>query len=172
MRLTHLQRTPTSYVLRHSKSFRILTLVLCGVLVSFATVPATILIITVGVKLGDLFPIIMAVILSWIISIYLYCLTFGYRIVVDETGVHRYSFNRLKHSLPWRYVRSCGIRVIRVPGRYVPTDRLAFYACVQKNPSDFKERIFMKLNDTDEQALRESGLLSFCHAQMAEADNK
>ena len=166
MRLTVIQKSPTGYILRQSKAVKAWTLVLC------------VFFLSVGISLPsfaerDVFTLVMAFLFMAFfaaVSVYLYCLSFGYRIVVDETGVHRCSFNRVKHSLLWRYIRSCGVDTIPVPYRHGTTYRLAFYASTETNPVSMENKVFIKLTKTDEHALRESGLLTFCRSQMDRAD--
>lgn len=168
MRLTDIQKSQTGYIIRQSKAVHAFTLVLCifllsfGVLLLLATEHDA---ITIGL-------VVLFMIFFDGLAVYLFCLDFGFRIVVDETGVHRYSFKRVKHTLLWRYVRSFGIDVIPVPFRYGQIDHLAFFASTETKPIDYKSKVFIKLNPSDEQAIRESGLLSFCHTQMAEVDRK
>lgn len=166
MKLTDIQKTATGYVIRQSKGVHAITLVLCifllslGVLLLLAT-PHD------GITIG-----LVVLFMTFFdgLAVYLFCLDFGYRIVVDETGVHRYSFNRVKHTLLWRHIRSCGVGLIPVPWRYHQIDHLAFYASTEANPVSMENKVFIKLNPSDEQAIRESGLLSFCRAQMENAD--
>ncbi len=166
MRYTDIQKNPESYVLRQSKAVKALTLVLCVFFLSF------------GISLPffaerDVFTLVMAFLFMAFfaaVSVYLYCLSFSYRIVVDETGVHRYSFGRVKHSILWRYVRSFGIGVIPVPYRYGTTDRLTFYASTEEKPVSMENKVFIKLTPADEQAIRESGLITFCRRKMAEVN--
>ena len=168
MRLTDIQKSQTGYILRQSKAVKAWTLVPC------------VFFLSVGISLPffaerDVFTLVMAFLFMAFfaaVSVYLYCLSFGYRIVVDETGVHRYSFNRAKHTLLWRHIRSFGVDVIPVYYRYGTTNRLAFYASTETKPVNIENQVFIKLTKTDEQALRESGIIVFCRRQMAEADRK
>jgi hypothetical protein len=167
MRYTDIQKTPTGYTLRHSRATKLMTLIPC----SLFAIPATVLLFfELDIEPYKLIPTALAMVLSWVITAYLFSLAFGYRIVIDETGVHRYSFGRVKHSLLWRYVRSFGIGVIPVPSRYGQTNHLAFYASTEAKPIDYKSKVFIKLTPADEQAIRESGLITFCRRQMADAD--
>lgn len=130
MRLTDIQKTPTGYIIRHNKAVKAITLVLCafllslGVLLLLATERDT---VTIGL-------VVLFMIFFDALAIYLFCPDFGFRIVIDETGVHRYSFNRVKHTLLWRYIRSFGVGVIPVPWRYHQIDHLAFYASTEAKP--------------------------------------
>ena len=168
MRYTDIQKSQTGYILRQSKAVKAWTLVLC------------VFFLSVGISLPfiaerDAFTLVMAFLFMAFfsaVSVYLYCLSFGFRIVVDEAGVHRYSFGRVKLSLHWQYVRSFGIGVIPVPYRHGTANHLTFYASTEAKPIDYKSRVFIKLTKTDEQALRESGIIVFCRRQMAEADRK
>ena len=164
MRLTDIQRTPKAYILRQSRAVKAWTLGLCVFLLSFGVLP-----LLVAGK-DALIPSVLIMALFLSVVIYLFCMTFGYRIVIDEKGIHRYSFNRVKHSLLWRYIRSYGVDVILVPHRHGQTDHLAFYASTEATPIDPENKVFIKLNPSDERAIRESGLLTFCRRQRAEAD--
>ncbi len=172
MRYTDIQKTPTGYTIRHSRATRLMTLIPCAFIGIVPTVMAILLFFTGGVEPQNCFPIALAMVLAWVITAYLFSLAFGFRIVVDEVGVHRCSFGRVKHTLLWRYIRSFGVGVISFTARYGPSKHLAFYASTETSPIDYQRRIVIKLTPADEQALRESGLLTFCHSQMAEADRK
>ena len=168
MRYTDIQKTPTGYVLRYSKAVKALMLAPCIIFLSFGCVLPF-------VAERDAFTMVMACLFGAYLagtSAYLFCVAFGFRIVVDEAGVHRYSFGRVKLSLLWRYVRSFGIDVIPVPSRNGQMNHLAFYASTEAKPIDYKSKVFIKLTPADEQALRESGIIVFCRRQMAEADRK
>lgn len=170
MRCTDIQKNPTGYILRHSRATKLMTLIPCafiGIVPTVITIP---LFFSEKAETVNIIPTSIAMILAWVITAYLCSLAFGFRIVVDETGVHRYSFGRVKLSLLWRYVRSFGIDVIPVPSRYGQMDHLAFYASTETKPIDYKCKVFIKLTPADEQALRESGLLTFCRRQMTDAD--
>ena len=170
MRYTDIQKTPTGYVLRHSRATKLMTLILCAFTAVFPTVITIPLFFSEKAETANIIPTSIVMILMWVITAYLCSLAFGFRIVVDETGVHRYSFGRVKLSLLWRYVRSFGIDVIPVPSRYGQMDHLAFYASTEAKPIDYKSKVFIKLTPADEQAIRESGLITFCRRQMADAD--
>ena len=172
MRYTDIQKNPTGYILRHSRATKLMTLILCafiGIVPTVITIP---LFFSDKAETANIIPTSIAMILAWVITAYLCSLAFGFRIVVDEAGVHRYSFGRVKLSLLWRYVRSFGIDVIPVPSRYGQMDHLAFYASTEAKPIDYKSKVFIKLTPADEQAIRESGIIVFCRRQMAEADRK
>lgn len=164
MRLTDIQKTSTAYVLRQSRAVKIMTLGLCVFLLSFGVLP-----LLVAGK-DALIPSVLIMALFLSVVVYLFCLTFGYRIVIDEKGIHRYSFHRVKHSLLWRYIRSYGVDEILVPYRYGQSLNLAFYASTEDIPIDPENKVFIKLNPSDERAIRESGLLTFCRRQRAGAD--
>lgn len=170
MRLTSIQKSPTGYILRHSRTTKLMTLIPCAFISIVPTVITLPLFFSEKAETVNIIPTSIAMILMWIITAYLFSLAFGFRIVVDEAGVHRYSFGHVKLSLLWRYVRSFGIDVIPVPSRYGQMDHLAFFASTETKPIDYKCKVFIKLTPADEQALRESGLLIFCRRQMAEAD--
>ena len=170
MRYTDIQKTPTGYVLRHGRATKLMTLILCAFFGIVPTVMSILLFFMEGTDPSNLLPAMLGMVIMWASTAYLFSLAFGFRIVVDEAGVHRYSFGRVKHSLLWRYVRSFGIGVIPVPFRYGQMDHLAFFASTETKPIDYKSKVFIKLTPADEQALRESGLLTFCRRQMAEAD--
>lgn len=172
MRYTDIQKTPTGYVLRHSRATKLMTLILCAFIAVFPTVITIPLFFSEKAETGNIIPTSIVMILAWVITAYLWSLAFGFRIVVDEAGVHRYSFGRVKLSLLWRYVRSFGIGVIPVPSRNGQTNHLAFYASTEAKPIDYKSKVFIKLTPADEQAIRESGIIVFCRSQMAEADRK
>ena len=172
MRYTDIQKTPTGYVLRHGRATKLMTLILCAFIAVFPTVITIPLFFSEKAETANIIPTSIVMILAWVITAYLWSLAFGFRIVVDEAGVHRYSFGRVKLSLLWRYVRSFGIGVIPVPSRNGQTNHLAFYASTETKPIDYKSKVFIKLTKTDEQALRESGIIVFCRRQMAEADRK
>ena len=172
MRYTDIQKTPTGYVLRHGRATKLMTLILCAFIAVFPTVITIPLFFSEKAETANIIPTSIVMILAWVITAYLWSLAFGFRIVVDEAGVHRYSFGRVKLSLLWRYVRSFGIDVIPVPSRNGQTNHLAFYASTETKPIDYKSKVFIKLTKTDEQALRESGIIVFCRRQMAEADRK
>ena len=172
MRYTDIQKTPTGYVLRHGRATKLMTLILCAFIAVFPTVITIPLFFSEKAETANIIPTSIVMILAWVITAYLWSLAFGFRIVVDEAGVHRYSFGRVKLSLLWRYVRSFGIDVIPVPSRNGQTNHLAFYASTEAKPIDYKSKVFIKLTKTDEQALRESGIIVFCRRQMAEADRK
>ena len=172
MRYTDIQKTPTGYVLRHGRATKLMTLILCAFIAVFPTVITIPLFFSEKAETANIIPTSIVMILAWVITAYLWSLAFGFRIVVDEAGVHRYSFGRVKLSLLWRYVRSFGIGVIPVPSRYGQMDHLAFYASTEAKPIDYKSKVFIKLTPADEQALRESGIIVFCRRQMAEADRK
>lgn len=110
----------------------------------------------------------VALLLSVGFTLLMYCLSFGHRLVIDETGVHRYFFRRLKVSLIWRHIRSCGIDTILVPNRGGQNLHLAFYASTEADPVNPKNKLVMSLTPQDEAALREAGLVSFCRTHMAE----
>lgn len=170
MRYTDIQKTPTGYVLRHGRAIKLMTLIPCafiGIVPTVITIP---LFFSEKAETANIIPTSIGMILAWAITAYLCSLAFGFRIVVDETGVHRYSFGRVKLSLLWRYVRSFGIGVIPVPSRNGQMNHLAFYASTEAKPIDYKSKVFIKLTPADEQALRESGIIVFCRRQMAEAD--
>ena len=170
MRYTDIQKNPTGYILRHSRATKLMTLILCafiGIVPTVITIP---LFFSEKAETANIIPTSIVMILAWVITAYLCSLAFGFRIVVDETGVHRYSFGRVKLSLLWRYVRSFDIDVIPVPSRYGQTNHLAFYASTEAKPIDYKSKVFIKLTPADEQAIRESGIIVFCRRQMAEAD--
>lgn len=171
MRYADIQKTTTGYVLRHSRATKLMTLIFCAFIAVFPTVITIPLFFSEKAETANIIPTSIVMILMWVITAYLFSLAFGFRIVVDEAGVHRYSFGRVKHSLLWRYVRSFGIGVIPVPStRSGPSNHLAFYASTEAKPIDYKSKVFIKLTPADEQAIRESGLLTFCRRQMAEAD--
>ena len=172
MRYTDIQKPPTGYVLRHSRATKLMTLILCAFIAVFPTVITIPLFFSEKAETGNIIPTSIVMILAWVITAYLWSLAFGFRIVVDEAGVHRYSFGRVKLSLLWRYVRSFGIGVIPVPSRYGQMNHLAFYASTEAKPIDYKSKVFIKLTPADEQAIRESGIIVFCRSQMAEADRK
>ena len=172
MRYTDIQKTPTGYVLRHGRATKLMTLILCAFIAVFPTVITIPLFFSEKAETANIIPTSIVMILAWVITAYLWSLAFGFRIVVDEAGVHRYSFGRVKLSLLWRYVRSFGIGVIPVPSRNGQTNHLAFYASTEAKPIDHKSKVFIKLTPADEQALRESGLLNFCRRQMADTDRK
>lgn len=170
MRYTEIQKTPTGYILRHSRATKLMTLIPCafiGIVPTVITIP---LLFSEKAETANIIPTSIAMILAWVITAYLCSLAFGFRIVVDEAGVHRYSFGRVKLSLLWRYVRSFGIDVIPVPFRYGQMDHLAFFVSTETKPIDYKSKVFIKLTPADEQAIRESGLLTFCRSQMGRAD--
>lgn len=171
MRYTAIQKSPTGYILRHSRATKLMTLIPCafiGIVPTVITIP---LFFSEKAETANIIPTSIGMILAWAITAYLFSLAFGFRIVVDEAGVHRYSFGRVKLSLLWRYVRSFGIGVIPVPStRSGPSNHLAFYASTETKPVSMENKVFIKLTPADEQALRESGLLTFCRRQMAEAD--
>lgn len=170
MRYTDIQKTPTGYVLRHSRATKLMTLIPCVFISIVPTVITLPLFFSDKAETANIIPTSIAMILAWVITAYLCSLAFGFRIVVDETGVHRYSFGRVKLSLLWRYVRSFGIDMIPVPSRYGQMNHLAFYASTEAKPIDYKSKVFIKLTPADEQAIRESGIIVFCRRQMAEAD--
>lgn len=173
MRYTDIQKTPTGYVLRHSRATKLMTLIPCAFIAVFPTVITIPLFFSEKAETANIIATSIGMILMWVITAYLCSRAFGFRIVVDEAGVHRYSFSRVKLSLLWRYVRSFGIGVIPVPStRSGPSNHLAFYASTETKPVNMENKVFIKLTKTDEQALRESGLLTFCRRQMAEADRK
>ena len=170
MRFIDIQKKPSGYVLRHSSTIKFLTFIPCALI----AIPATILPIPLffieGGEPGNLVPTILGMVIMWAISAYVYSLAFGYRIVVDETGAHRYSFRRVKHTLLWRHIRSFGIGETLVTYRHGTTNHLAFYASTEAKPINMENKVFIKLSKSDEQAPRESGLLTFCRRQMAEAE--
>ncbi len=172
MRYTDIQKTPTGYTIRHSRATKLMTLILCAFFGIVPTVMSILLFFMEGTDPSNLLPPMLGMVIMWASAAYLFSLAFGYRIVVDEAGVHRYSFRRVKHTLLWRYVRSFGIGVIPVPStRSGPSNHLAFYASTEAKPIDYKRRkVFIKLTPADEQALRASGLLTFCHTQIENAD--
>ena len=171
MRYTDIQKTPTGYILRHSRATKLMTLILCAFFGIVPTVMSIPLFFSEKAETANIIPTSIVIILAWVITAYLCSLAFGFRIVVDETGVHRYSFGRVKLSLLWRYVRSFGIGVIPVPPTGSgPSNHLAFYASTETKPVSMENKVFIKLTKTDEQALRESGLLTFCRSQMDRAD--
>ena len=172
MRYTDIQKTPTGYVLRHGRATKLMTLILCAFIAVFPTVITIPLFFSEKAETANIIPTSIVMILAWVITAYLWSLAFGFRIVVDEAGVHRYSFGRVKLSLLWRYVRSFGIGVIPVPSRNGQTNHLAFYASTEAKPIDYKSKVFITLTPADEQAIRESGIIVFCRRQMAEADRK
>ena len=172
MRYTDIQKTPTGYILRHGRATKLMTLILCAFIAVFPTVITIPLFFSEKAETANIIPTSIVMILAWVITAYLCSLAFGFRIVVDETGVHRYSFGRVKLSLLWRYVRSFGIDVIPVPFRYGQMDHLAFFASTEAKPIDYKSKVFIKLTPADEQAIRESGIIVFCRRQMAETDRK
>ena len=172
MRYTDIQKTPTGYVLRHGRATKLMTLILCAFIAVFPTIITIPLFFSEKAETANIIPTSIVMILAWVITAYLWSLAFGFRIVVDETGVHRYSFGRVKLSLLWRYVRSFGIGVIPVPSRNGQMNHLAFYASTEAKPIDYKSKVFIKLTPADEQAIRESGIIVFCRRQMAEADRK
>jgi len=172
MRYTAIQKSPTGYTIRHGRATKLMTLIPCAFISIVPTVITIPLFFSEKAEPANIIPTSIAMILAWVITAYLCSLAFGFRIVVDETGVHRYSFKRVKHTLLWRHIRSFGIDVIPVPFRYGQMDHLAFFASTEIKPIDYKSKVFIKLTPADEQALRGSGLLSFCHTQMAEVDRK
>ena len=134
MRYTDIQKTPTGYILRHGRAIKLMTLIPCafiGIVPTVITIP---LFFSDKAETANIIPTSIAMILAWAITAYLFSLAFGFRIVVDEAGVHRYSFGRVKLSLLWRYVRSFGIDVIPVPFRYGQMDHLAFFASTETKP--------------------------------------
>ena len=87
MRLSQIQKAPTGYVLRYSKAVKALMLAPCIIFLSFGCVLPF-------VAERDAFTMVMACLFGAYFagtSAYLFCVAFGYRIAVDETGVHRYS---------------------------------------------------------------------------------
>ena len=172
MRYTDIQKSPTGYILRHSRAVKLMILIPCAFIGIIPTVLVISLFFTEGVDPDNLLPTALGTVLMWSITVYLFSLAFGFRIVVDETGVHRYSFGRVKQTLLWRYVRSFGIDVIPVPSRNGQMDHLAFYASTEAKPINYKSKVFIKLTPADEQAIRESGIIVFCRRQMAETDRK
>ncbi len=171
MKQIEIQRTPTGYEIRQSKSVRTQVL-LIGILP---------LIPYVGIALLGVFPMVPRNLFPWLLGLLLWCITMGYlcylnfsfRLVIDEIGVHRYAFNRVKRSFLWRHIRSCDIAEIPPSaneGRVMPP---SFYVSTEKEVESMKNCLFIRLqNKEDEQAIRSSGLLSFCRAQMADADRK
>ena len=170
MRYTDIQKTPTGYVLRHSRATKLMTLIPCAFISIVPTVITIPLFFSDKAETANIIPTSIGMILAWAITAYLCSLAFGFRIVVDEAGVHRYSFGRVKLSLLWRHIRSFGIDVIPVPSRYGQMDHLSFFASTETKPIDYKSKVFIKLTPADEQAIRESGIIVFCRRQMAEAD--
>ena len=159
MRLTYMQETPNGYVLGQSRAVKAWTLGLCIFLLSFGVLP-----LLVAGKDALIYSVLIMALFS-LIPAYLLYLAFGYRIVIDEKGIHRYSFRHVKRSLLWKDIRSCGVGEIPVPYRYGHIRHLAFYASTEETPFDDDEKIFIKLNPTDERVIRKSQLLDYCHAQ-------
>lgn len=167
MRNVSITKTEKGYVLGFSPAIKALSMALSASLL----VPVVFLIL-----LSLIFTAIQTSAIEWIavlllsvgLTVLMYCLSFGHRLVIDETGVHRYFFRRLKMSLLWRYIRSCGIDTIWVPNRGGQSLHLAFYASTEAAPVNPKNKLVMSLTPRDEAALREAGLVSFCRAHMAE----
>ena len=171
MKQIDIQRTSRGYEIRQSKSVRTQVLLISVLL----------LIPYVGIALLGLFPMVPRNLFPWLFGLLLWCITMGYvcylsysfRLVIDEQGVHRHAFNRVKRSFLWRHIRSCDIAEIPPSaneGRVIPP---SFYVSTEKEIENMKNCLFIRLqNKEDEQALRESGLITFCRRQMAEADRK
>lgn len=169
MKQIEIQRTPAGYEIRQSKSVRTQVLLI-------SVLP---MIPYVGIALLGLFPMVPRNLFPWLLGLLLWCVTMGYvcylnfsfRLVIDAAGVHRYSFNRVKRSFLWRHIRSCGIEEIppsENEGRVMPP---SFYVSTEKEIEDMKNCLFIRLQNKEaEQTIRESGLLSFCRAQMENAD--
>ena len=171
MKQIDIQRTPTGYEIRQSKSVRTQVLL-------FSALP---LIPYAGIALPGLFPMAPRNLFPWLFALLLWCIIMGYvcylnysfRLVIDEQGVHRYAFNCVKRSFLWRHIRSCDIAKIPPSaneGRVIPP---SFYVSTEKEVENMKNCLFIRLqNKKDEQALRESGLLNFCRRQIADTDRK
>ena len=175
MRNIEIQKDSSGYVLRFNRNTRRLTMVISGCLF----LPGMTVSLVPWLIHGSLSPAYMVFIsictgvfaigIPWV----LVCPTIGFRLVVDAKGVHRYSFNRLKRTFLWRHVRSYGIDEIPPSaneGRLIPP---SFYVSTEKEIENMKNCLFIRLrHKEDEQALRASGLLNFCRAQMAKDDKK
>ncbi len=171
MKQIDIQRTSTGYEIRQSKSVRTQVLLI-------SVLP---LIPSVGIALLGLFPMVPRNLFPWLFGLLLWCITMGYvcylsysfRLVIDEQGVHRYAVGRVKRSFLWRHIRSCDIAEIPPSaneGRVIPP---SFYVSTEKEIENMKNCLFIRLqNKEDEQAIRESGLLTFCRRQMADTDRK
>ena len=161
MRMIDLQKTAEGYTIRYGKFFRIFPLFTMGSLTIFPLIflvwdwldrrvldPQTIFLLSICVA-GSL----------WISRVLL-----GFRLVIDKSGVHRYIAKRLKHTIPWKYVRSFGIDTIFVGGK--GGYHLAFYVSTDTKPGNQDNQLACMLNKQDEQALREEGVLAYCRAQL------
>ena len=95
MRNVSITKTEKGYVLGFGPAIKALSMAVSATLV----VPVVFLII-----LNLIFTDIPTSAIEWIAALLLsvgftvlmYCLSFGHRLVIDETGVHRYFFRRLK----------------------------------------------------------------------------
>ena len=167
MRNISITKTEKGYVLGFGPTVKALSMAVSATLL----VPVVFLII-LNLIFTDIptsaIELTVALILSVGFMVLMYCLSFGHRLVIDETGVHRYFFRRLKMSLIWRHIRSCGIDTILVPNRGGQSLHLAFYASTEADPVTPKNKLVMSLTPQDEAALREAGLVSFCRTHMAE----
>ena len=160
MRLIDLQKAETGYTIRFSKFFKIFP----AALFAWIWLPLVIVVIWTDTSLRPDPMLLLTLPLSIFICLFLFRVGYGSRVVIDETGVHQYSFKRLKHSILWRYVKSFGVDTIFMGGR--SGHRLAFYVCTEEKPGRFDSRIACTLHKQDEQAILESGLLTYCRAQI------
>ena len=175
MRQIEIQRTPTAYTLRFSPASRKSSALLSGgVFLMGATASAAPWLIY-GAKppAGMILVSIYTALCGVIIPLILLRSTLGFRLVADEVGVHRYVFGRVKRSFLWRHIRSCGLDEIppsQNEGRVIAP---SFYVSTESPVEAMKNCLFIRLqNKEDQHAIHESGLLTFCRSQMADADRK
>ena len=175
MKHIEIQKTNSAYILRFSRKMRTMSFILAGYLFLMGiTFLISAIIVCTITGVSSTIEMILIPIVTVIVSIGLPWLILGwvtgFRLVADAQGVHRYAFSRVQRTFLWRHIRSCGIEEIPPSlneGRVILP---SFYVSTEKEIENMKNCLFIRVDKEDEQAIRASGLLSFCRTQMENAD--
>lgn len=172
MKKIEIQKTSAAFILRYSRPMRTMYLVVSAVLFLIGMTASATPWLIYGAKppAGMIFISIYAGIFAIGVPLFLICSGIGFRLVVDTKGVHRYSFNRVERSFLWRHIHSCGIAEIPPSENDGRVMLPSFYVSTEKQATNMKNCLFIRIEKQGEQAIRASGLLSFCHRQMMAAD--
>ena len=174
MKKLEIQKTSAAYTLRYDRPMRAMCLTTAVSIFLFGSIISAIPWLIYGAKppVGMVFISIYVGICALVFPPILIRSSVGFRLIADEQGVHRCFFNRVQRTFLWRHIRSCGIEEIPPSlneGRVILP---SFYVSTEKVVENMKNCLFIRVDKEDEQAIRESGLLTFCRSQMDRADRK
>ena len=172
MKHIEIQKNNSTYVLRFSRKTRTMCLTAAVSIFLLCSIVSAIPWLVYGAKPpgGMVFISIYTGICALVIPPILIRSSVGFRLVADEQGVHRCFFNRVQRNFLWRHIRSCGIEEIPPSLNEGRVIRPSFSVSTEKVVENMKNCLFIRVDKEDEQAIRESGLITFCRRQMADAD--